>query len=429
MKLLLLAFAVILVLLPQVQAVVISEVLYDAEGSDTGKEFVELYNPSSSPVNLTDWILERGNGASAGDWLTEVVFDSVIPENGFFLIGEIEVTGADVTTTLDLQNGPDAVRLLDPLGAVVDLVGYGNTTAFSSTEYFEGTPAPEVIPGHSLERKPGFLDPLAGNGQDTNDNAVDFLDNPSPEPQNSSEQETSVVIVNVTRTLSPSGSYLPNMSVSVVLDYSMFANLVGLIIEETNPLGVENETPAKDFYNATTGLAKWLFTDKVAVIDGQIVYAFTTPAVPGTYLLSGEWSGIDSEGTLVSGVVENTVVTVAAAQVSGVVEDIFGIPVGNATVGLEGETSVTDAFGVYSLPAPSIGVYSITATASGFVTATESVTVDGTTVFDFIGSESLIPLELSDDEMLQAVAIWASGSFDDDTLLEVILQWALTPDS
>ena len=36
---------------------VISEVMYDLEGPDTGREWIEVFNPGISPVTLTDWKL------------------------------------------------------------------------------------------------------------------------------------------------------------------------------------------------------------------------------------------------------------------------------------------------------------------------------------------------------------------------------------
>ena len=115
-----------LLLIPSVNAqIVISEVLYDAVGADAGQEFVELYNPLATAQSIEGWQLERGNGANAGDWVTEAVLTGSIPAHSFYLIGEANVTGADLTTNLDLQNGPDAIRLVDDHGEVRDLVGWG----------------------------------------------------------------------------------------------------------------------------------------------------------------------------------------------------------------------------------------------------------------------------------------------------------------
>ncbi len=165
--------------------VLISEVLYDPAGTDTGLEWVELYNPTSSDINLENYSIETGNGAEENDWKSgwTGTRQDKIRAYGFFLIGESDVpVRPDVTTTLDLQNGPDAVRIIGPDSQVLDTLGWGTHT-FS--EYYEGTPA-EDVDGVSLERKPGYENPLMGNYLDTDNNSADFIINSYPYPQNSS---------------------------------------------------------------------------------------------------------------------------------------------------------------------------------------------------------------------------------------------------
>ncbi len=41
--------------------VVISEIMYDVSGSDTDREWVEVYNNSSSAVDFTSWKLFEAN--------------------------------------------------------------------------------------------------------------------------------------------------------------------------------------------------------------------------------------------------------------------------------------------------------------------------------------------------------------------------------
>ena len=57
-------FAMML-LMPAVlaQHLVINEVSYDPAGTDTGYEFVELYNPTNQTLSLEGYLLESGNGA------------------------------------------------------------------------------------------------------------------------------------------------------------------------------------------------------------------------------------------------------------------------------------------------------------------------------------------------------------------------------
>jgi hypothetical protein len=162
----------------------ISEILYDPAGSDTGYEFVELFNPGPAAISLAGLRLEAGDGAAPGRWTARWsagVLDSV-PALGRFVIGGALVTPApDAIVTLGLQNGPDAVRLVWPDGAT-EVVGYG---ALAYPEYFCGAPAIDVPGGQSLARLPDDAD--AGT------NALDFAAaEPSPGRANQVRRDAAI---------------------------------------------------------------------------------------------------------------------------------------------------------------------------------------------------------------------------------------------
>jgi hypothetical protein len=154
---------------------VISEVFYDAEGSDNGKSFVELYGAPGA--SLDGLVLEGVNGSNGavGPVLT---LSGVIPGDAFFVVaddrgdGASDVAGANLVLNFDFQNGPDSV-VLRSSGGVLDAVGYG---VFAPDEVFagEGAPAPDAPAGASLAR--AFAD------VDSDDNAADFvvLEVPTP---------------------------------------------------------------------------------------------------------------------------------------------------------------------------------------------------------------------------------------------------------
>jgi len=154
----------------------ISEVLYDAFGSDNGAVFVEIYGIAGT--RLDGFRLEGVNGSN-GSVGPVVLLSGSIPSNGFFVVaddrgdGQSDVPAADWIANFDFQNGPDSIVLRDPDGAIVDAVGYG---AFDPGEVFagEGAAAPDVAAGSSLARV--FAD------LDTNDNATDFRPSASPTP-------------------------------------------------------------------------------------------------------------------------------------------------------------------------------------------------------------------------------------------------------
>jgi hypothetical protein len=147
---------------------VISELFYDAVGSDDGLSFVELYGaPGTSLAGLS---LEGVNGSN-GAVGPSLALAGVIPEDGIFVVADVSaggqsfVAGADLLLDFDFQNGPDSVVLRDG-SVVLDALGYG---VFAPEEVFagEGAPAADPAAGASLARR--FAD------VDTDDNAADFV--------------------------------------------------------------------------------------------------------------------------------------------------------------------------------------------------------------------------------------------------------------
>ncbi len=145
-------------------AVRINELYYDHPGKDAGHEFIELIQTDSIPLGLDGYAIEFHNGAGSGwesIWQAGPL-DSIAP-GGLFVIGGGAVTPRpDAVLELNLQNGPDAVRLIAPTGPM-DLLGYGD---LDDPEYVEGESAPGVSAGESLGRKP--------DGRDTDNNRADF---------------------------------------------------------------------------------------------------------------------------------------------------------------------------------------------------------------------------------------------------------------
>jgi len=166
--------AAVLAAMPARAAPVISELFYDASGSDAGLAFVELIGmPGESLQGL---VLEGINGGN-GDVYSSVALNGVMPADGVFVIGDdsggsTSVLNADLIGDVDYQNGPDSV-VLRGLDGVLDAVGYG---VFGALDSFagEGGAAPDPSAGSSIARLNALLD--------TGDNSVDFsvLDTPTP---------------------------------------------------------------------------------------------------------------------------------------------------------------------------------------------------------------------------------------------------------
>ncbi|WP_404369973.1 lamin tail domain-containing protein [Corallococcus coralloides] len=189
---------------PLTNHVVISEV---SGGNGTGTaatdEFVELYNPTNSDVDLSNWQLSY-KSATGTAWSGTVTIPAgkVIRAHGYFLLGGANYSGTgtlakDLGYTFDASASTTAgghVRIQQLVGGTyvdVDKLGWG---AGNSPE---GTAAPShPAVGGSLERKAVAsststtmgttgADALRGNGQDTDNNGQDFVTRAVREPQTS----------------------------------------------------------------------------------------------------------------------------------------------------------------------------------------------------------------------------------------------------
>jgi hypothetical protein len=153
----------------------ISELFYDAVGTDDGQSFVELYGtPGASLAGLRLEVVNGDNGVV----VTGLNLSGEFASNGLFVVadrtsaGTSSVGGANLLLDFDIQNGPDSVLLRDAT-SVLDAVGFG---VFGATDVFagEGSSALDVQPGASLAR-------LFAN-VDTGDNGADFGELAAPTP-------------------------------------------------------------------------------------------------------------------------------------------------------------------------------------------------------------------------------------------------------
>lgn len=172
-------FGCLLILLcyPLSAAIVINEVYYDHPGTDTGYEWIELYNNGSENIQLEGARIQAA-GTTWADKYTLPAF--VLRPGRFLLIGEEYVANAQLIATLRFENGDtatDGVRYLSPDGLYSDTVLYctPNLNALTNDIGLIGTSfAIDAAPGSSLAR---FQD-----GVDSNLCAVDFVAESNPTP-------------------------------------------------------------------------------------------------------------------------------------------------------------------------------------------------------------------------------------------------------
>jgi len=174
----------------------ITEVYYDTVGTDSAEEFIEIYNPNSFPVNISDYKIgddeEKGTGTNEGmyEFPTGTVIASyatitiALKSTGFkALFGkppDFETTintDSDVpdmikytswsTKSIELSNTGDEFLLLNELDYPLDIVVYENGS------YTGVTPHSGVSTGKSIQRDPP--------NQDTDNCSADFQEGtPTP---------------------------------------------------------------------------------------------------------------------------------------------------------------------------------------------------------------------------------------------------------
>lgn len=176
--------------LPSYPKILISEI--QIEGQTSKDEFVELYNPNDSDVNLDDWKLaKKTSTGNESNLVSSSAFEGIIKSKSYFLI--VPQANDDGTANYKGNASPDlyysgktysfakdnTILLYNPLEQISDKVGFGTAGDF------EGNAAPNHAAGKSLARK-------YNNGyQDSDNNAQDFEEqSPTPKAINQSEQSS-----------------------------------------------------------------------------------------------------------------------------------------------------------------------------------------------------------------------------------------------
>jgi len=103
------------------------------EGSDAGDKYVELYNPTTSSIDLSDYkliVLRNGNDFPVSGSDLEYTLNGTIAPGGTFIISDdnpTSFTGADQQVTVLNFSGNDPVVLTDLSDNIIDVVGIPGT--------------------------------------------------------------------------------------------------------------------------------------------------------------------------------------------------------------------------------------------------------------------------------------------------------------
>lgn len=177
--------------------IIISEIQLTGGTGKTTDDFIELYNPTNSQIDVSGWRLRKKTQSGTESSIRVFGSGKVIPARGFFLWanssdGFASSLAADESSTAAIAVN-NSVALLNWEG-VVDAVAWGENL---QNPFGEGSLISEVLEANqSYERKAWQgecvsaqgSNELLGNGCDTDNNAFNFEVRVISIPQNSQSQ-------------------------------------------------------------------------------------------------------------------------------------------------------------------------------------------------------------------------------------------------
>jgi len=155
----------------------VNEFMTGSSGA-ASNEFVELVNAGSSAADVGGFkVAYRSSTGTSDITLATIPAGTSIPAGGFYLLGGSGYLGthtADQSFSTSLSSTGGGLAVRDTTGAILDSVGYGDSTNAFVESHPTTAPPTTTAPGSSSDRIP--------DGHDTNDNSADFSVSSTPSP-------------------------------------------------------------------------------------------------------------------------------------------------------------------------------------------------------------------------------------------------------
>ena len=287
---------------PQMQAatnIVISE--FRTRGPNGGNdEFIELYNPTSSPIDISGWKINGSNSAGTAGTRATIPSSIILEPGQYYLVANNGSSGysGSVNANLTYSSGitdDGGIALLTSTDQIVDEVGMD-----PGSLYQEGAIL-SPLTGSTNQSYERLLGAASDSCQDTNDNAADFANISPSAPQNLlsplslcgvilptlTPTNTSTVTSTSTATGTPTNTGTVTNTPTVTAPST--GSATSIVISEFRTRGTGSaENEFVEIYNPTTNpvdISNWILS--ASNIGGTIQNRATVPV--GTLLRSGQY--------------------------------------------------------------------------------------------------------------------------------------------
>jgi hypothetical protein len=276
--------------------VIISEVAWSGTAANSNDEWIELYNPSSSPIDITGWHLYGDDNTINKVGTPNITLSGTIPANDFFLLERDEkatdIPANQVSSTIDLLNTGERLYLKDSAGNTIDTAnldggswpaGTATTTTTSPPAYASmervGTTGNQWVTYNDVvdfahNRNGGFV---KGTPHDNNwiwTASITTITSDSPDPS-VVNQNVNVVVTVLGGLTTPTGTVaITGANTNCTLTLS---NGTGSCQVRFTSVGTKTITAT---YTSTSGLPRSNDTESHQVAASGTVFSTPTPAPP-----------------------------------------------------------------------------------------------------------------------------------------------------